>query len=871
MVPLYREFLTAKNGRGERVAADHKPDLDGVRYLSAFPLPAEAFELVDPNTGRIKGYNGPVGADRVHWDIDREGNIEAARADMARLVASIRKHGVNPRVYYSGGKGYHVELPAALFGGFDVHVDTPKIVKAVALELAGDVQLDTSVYSRTRLWRVAGSRHEKGGAKHRIDPDMLEVIADEPDEAAEPVASLVELKTRCMQGGRKPRRERADEYPRRELDPERLDDVIDAVAEAFDATTDSRHDLSLPLAGALIRTFGRNAAKSILVPAWHRVMSDESRHGEIERTIEDTLEAIKAGRATGIPSLPQGVWPTILEAAGQAPIDEPDEAAHTEPFPIDALPDELARIVDTFAEHASVDPAAVALGTFAALASGIGSARRLQLITGWTENASIWGLQVDKSGRGKTPNFKRVTAPAIVEDDRLQERYRAELDAYKASNKKHKLKSGDEVISESERREPTMRRTVVMNATTEALMPILHDNPRGVLCAVDEASGWATGMNQYKGGRGDDRQNWLSLWAGTSVKVDRRGLDVPLSVKAPVVSFFGGIQPSVIGDLGLEREDGMLPRFLLVYPDPVKRRLTLRVKHDGTEAAESYARLYRIMREIDPSEHAMELDGGAIGVFEEYWNAVNDAAEAPATPAALREMLLKMPSHAARLSIVLAQIREPSCMTVTADDMARTVRLCRYFEGQARKVIAYRTRLSDKARLERYAFALLKRHGGVIRQTPAGFFGMFPEDIRGERPADLMRHLTRIAANNDGLEFDKGIRVYRDGEQMRLNVLRIVGFDSPPKVIHAGGKRLGEESRNGGGPPTNGHGVRHGDPDLYAALFGESKTYSELAAELGISGAEADSRAREWFGKGVEFINGVAKYRLAEVKSEVPA
>ena len=71
--------------------------------------------------------------------------------------------------------------------------------------------------------------------------------------------------------------------------------------------------------------------------------------------------------------------------------------------------------------------------------------------------------------------------------------------------------------------EPPQLRAIVKDITRESLVIILADNPRGVLCDPDEASGWVASFNEYKGKGGSDRQFWLSVWGSAPVSVDRKG------------------------------------------------------------------------------------------------------------------------------------------------------------------------------------------------------------------------------------------------------------------------------------------------------------------------------------------------------------
>ena len=96
-----------------------------------------------------------------------------------------------------------------------------------------------------------------------------------------------------------------------------------------------------------------------------------------------------------------------------------------------------------------------------------------------------------------------------------------------------------------------MKRTVVEDTTVERFADILNENPRGVAQVKDELTGLVRGMDQYKqGGKGSDRQFYLSAWSNSPTTVDRKNRDEPIIVAHPFFSLIGGIQPDVLSDLG---------------------------------------------------------------------------------------------------------------------------------------------------------------------------------------------------------------------------------------------------------------------------------------------------------------------------------
>ena len=67
------------------------------------------------------------------------------------------------RFYFSGSKGFSIELPATLFGGFEPSAELPRRLKRAAALLLDGIEYDGSIYSLLRLWRVPNSRHGKSG------------------------------------------------------------------------------------------------------------------------------------------------------------------------------------------------------------------------------------------------------------------------------------------------------------------------------------------------------------------------------------------------------------------------------------------------------------------------------------------------------------------------------------------------------------------------------------------------------------------------------------------------------------------------------------------------------------------------------------
>ena len=109
------------------------------------------------------------------------------------------------------------------------------------------------------------------------------------------------------------------------------------------------------------------------------------------------------------------------------------------------------------------------------------------------------------------------------------------------------------------------------DTTVERLAVILANQPRGTLMARDELSGWLMGMTRYAGG-GSDRPFWLEAYVGRFHRVERMGRD-PVLISRLSVGVTGSIQPDRLRSLLVKSDDdGLLARFLPIWPDPAPLR-----------------------------------------------------------------------------------------------------------------------------------------------------------------------------------------------------------------------------------------------------------------------------------------------------------
>ena len=106
-------------------------------------------------------------ADYLRFDFDDKDNLDNALHNARNFAIHIEgEYGIELRLlryFFSGSKGFHIEIPGELFGGFIPRNDLHRIHRSLALELWRADQLDTSIYDMNQLWRMTNTINSKSG------------------------------------------------------------------------------------------------------------------------------------------------------------------------------------------------------------------------------------------------------------------------------------------------------------------------------------------------------------------------------------------------------------------------------------------------------------------------------------------------------------------------------------------------------------------------------------------------------------------------------------------------------------------------------------------------------------------------------------
>jgi hypothetical protein len=447
----------------------------------------------------------------------------------------------------------------------------------------------------------------------------------------------------------------------------------------------------------------------------------------------------RAGAENGQPAVEPLPWepPIPLGEAPEAPA-----------FPVEVLPAPLGRLVTEVAWAMNCPADYVGVPLLALAGGALANSRHLALTATHWQAPALYAAYVGRPGTAKSSPLKLLRKPLDVAQQSWLQVWKQQVEAWEKKD------------PEARGPRPVPRRCIVSDVTTESLGLILSENPRGVLMVRPELAALVTGLNQYKQGKGHDRQVYLALWDGDTIAIDRKSdRGGPLYITDPFAAVVGSIQPDVLGRLRGEPvhgvpppDDGFLDRFLFAYPDElpavgeqwrevsagalaawqgvVERRLGLEMVTEGGHTRPFLVRLSSCGRQE----------------WQRFTQAHADEMNAEDFLPHLFGPWAKLKGYAARLALIVHYLRraagEVQTETVDGESMAPAARLVNYFKGHVRKVYAVmdvdheanraRRLLRWLTREERQAFKRWEAHKDLKSQ------GLFP------RPEDLDGPLQRL-------------------------------------------------------------------------------------------------------------------------------
>jgi hypothetical protein len=419
-----------------------------------------------------------------------------------------------------------------------------------------------------------------------------------------------------------------------------------------------------------------NGHHSRLSDRLHAIMASSRSNGEGENKATDNESEQrrvkrfeKVGKVGKLHS-PSEKNPSIDSST----IDSSTEKEGIPPFPIEVFPSTLRLFLESISKALPCPVDFPSVLCLPVLGSCIGRKRSISPKEGWKEYPLLWAAVMAESGERKTPALKEVSEPLRFKQKTLKQELAKDI----AERKRKPLKDRG--------KPPHPKQTFTTDATVEALKEVLEANPDGICYLADELSGWIRSMGQYKGGRGDDRQHWLSIHSGWTTVCNRVGKP-PIVLTDPFIAVSGGIQPGRIGDVLDDRQDDGGPaRILLSYPSPIENTDWT---EDSVQHTVKYKKICDYLWDLPAVDTPMTLSNEAKDAWIEWVN-VHRKEEVQRN---LKAVWSKAEGHCLRLALILYLVsqacNEPTDCNIGMIDrksVSGAIRLIDYFKKHAKKV-----------------------------------------------------------------------------------------------------------------------------------------------------------------------------------------
>lgn len=508
------------------------------------------------------------------------------------------------------------------------------------------------------------------------------------------------------------------------------------------------HDSAWHAAQAIFRGFALPKPQG-----WPILLEFNSRcsppwtEADLEHKADDALEKSK---------LPHGY--ILLRSQARQPfapqvqtrrIEEPakidfKKAIGVEAFPLQVFPPMLERLCKEIATSIGCPVDYPATTMIAVAASAMGNTRQIRIKRGWKEGPRFYMAVVADPGAAKSPVIKVLCKPIYKRQEWLHSKYMEEREEY--DRKVMEYESGCKQakrlnsVPPNKPNKPNYPHLFTTNSTTEKLAVMLSENPRGLVMVQDELTSWVMGLNQYKaGGKGSDRQFFLSAWSGEASKTDRKGDDTPTFTPRPFLNIIGGIQPDMLRSLMDEegREDGFVHRILFSFPESkhgefwTDQDVSLECQNawDSTISHLLELQMMETQRgEVRPFD--LMMTDQAKDIWRSWFNHTSAEVGCEDFPYHLRGPWSKLRAYCARFALLFQFLWtgavEPSAaaqleLTPRADGderigawaMSCAAYLTEYFKSHYRKVASEMTKSSKEKIIEK-AMGFIAKKGGKV-------------------------------------------------------------------------------------------------------------------------------------------------------------
>ena len=355
-------------------------------------------------------------------------------------------------------------------------------------------------------------------------------------------------------------------------------------------------------------------------------------------------------------------------------------------FPVVIFPEKIQRIVKQASEESNYPLNYIAAALFFAASVAVGNCRTLMAGT-IKVKAILFMALIGTPGSGKTHPINFAVAPFLRLDKSSIQKYQNSLEEWRKTP------------ADSRGKKPKAKQFRVQDITMEAITKILGETRRGIFVFVDELKGWVSSFNKYRNGGGDLEQ-WLSLYNGVPITVNRKGEDDITFVADPFVGVIGGMQPGILPRLfgGSNMDNGFFYRLLFVNNNDDGKPLLWKRADIPSGSDEEWRRFINSILRLTGYFNDKEIEtvytfsDDAWDYLVDWQNGIEER-NAEDEPASVTAIFRKIQDYCLRFCLIIHVMREaaeeiPRSNTIDEDTALRATILAEYFFRTAKDTYA---------------------------------------------------------------------------------------------------------------------------------------------------------------------------------------
>jgi hypothetical protein len=285
------------------------------------------------------------------------------------------------------------------------------------------------------------------------------------------------------------------------------------------------------------------------------------------------------------------------------------------------FPESLATPIELLATRMNLKPECYALALISGVSRFLKNGSSTMLVEEWNRyrcrTHGYFGVMIAEASQMKTPVLNAMIAdPLAAMRENNQRKFEAQKKAYEVELEQWKNSKDEDKGPAPDA--PVEKFAYITKATWEGIAGMVGRAPtQGILWLCDELAGFFNSANQYRSGKGSDKEDLLECWSGNGAVI-ARAAGTTVNVGAVSLSIYGNIQPKVLAPfLGDGSDDnGTFARFDFVQQPPALTQITLGLsKIDINPMLQA---LYERVDAIPVTEFA--LDEEARKLFVDYYN-----------------------------------------------------------------------------------------------------------------------------------------------------------------------------------------------------------------------------------------------------------